>query len=316
MDEERYREAERALWASEGLEPEEHWVTLASTGTRVRVQAVGSGDPVLLVHGGPNAGSTWVPLAPHVPGRRLLLLDRPGSGLSEPHAMDVPQVGAFADSLVGDVLDGLGLDRADVVASSFGSWCVLRSSIHTPERVGRVVHLGCPAFVPGFRMVALLRVLASPLRHVLFRLPPDPRVGDMTLRAIGHGASLAADLVPPALAPWHLALQTHTDTYVNEAAAIARLAGPLRGPDPRLALTPDDLARAAASSLLVWGAEDPFGGAEVGEALRDALPDAELVVLPASGHLPWFDDVAHVGELVVRHLAGRPLGAAEARSTR
>lgn len=303
MDEVRYREAEAELWASEGLTPRERWLPLRSTGTRVRVQEVGEGEPVLFVHGGPNAGGTWVPVAPHVPGRRLLFLDRPGAGLSEPHHLDATTLPGFADRFTAEVLDGLGLDRADVVASSFGSWLTLRGAAAHPERVGAMVHLGCPAFVPGFRTIGMMRMLASPLRHVIFRLPPNERAATMSLRAIGHGASIDADRLPPALAPWYTALQAHTDTYINEANMIARCGGPIRGFDRRLALDTEMLARVTAPVRLVWGADDTFGGEDVGVALRDALPDADLVVLRDSGHLPWLDDPARVGALVTEHLA-------------
>lgn len=303
MTEAQYREAEAVLWASEGLTPREHWVRLATTGTRVRVQEVGDGDPVLFVHGGPNAGSTWVPMAPHVPGRRLLLVDRPGAGLSEPYRMHPTNLPAFADRFTADVLDGLGIDRADVVASSFGSWVAMRGAAAHPDRVRGMVHLGCPAFVPGFRTIGMMRVLASPLRHVIFRLPPSERASNMTLRAIGHGASLDAGTLAPALAPWYTALQAHTDTYVNEATMIAACAGPLRGFDRRLQLDAEALAAVVAPVRLVWGADDTFGDERVGAALRDALPNADLVVLPGSGHLPWLDDPARVGSLVTEHLA-------------
>lgn len=312
MDEMRYREAEASLWASEGLGPRERWITLSASGTRVRVQEVGDGDPVLMVHRGPNAGSTWVPLVPHLPRRRVLLVDRPGSGLSEPlpTPLDRHTLPGFADRFTADLLDGLGIDRADVVASSFGSYLALRGAAARPDRVRRMVHLGCPAFVPAFRMIGMLRVLASPLRHVLLRLPANERAGDMSLRAIGHGASLDAGRIPAALGPWSLALQAHTDTYTNEAATIARLAGPVRGFDRSLVLDAATLGAVHAPTLLVWGADDPFGGAEVGAGLRDLLPDAELVVLPGSGHLPWFDDPARVGTLVSHHLAAHAAPAA------
>lgn len=303
MDEARYREAEAELWASEELTPHERWITLRTTGTRVRVQETGEGDPVLFVHGGPNAGSTWVPLAPHVPGRRLLFVDRPGTGLSEHHPMDLTTLRAFTDTFTADVLDELEVDRADVVASSFGSWVTLRGAVAHPDRVRSMVHLGCPAFVPGFRIIGMMRVLASPLRHLIFRLPPNERAANMTLRAIGHGASIDADRLPPALAPWYTALQAHTDTYVNEANIIAMCAGPIRGFDPRLEMDAATLATIVAPTRLVWGADDTFGGEDVGVALRDALPDADLVVLRDSGHLPWLDDPARVGALITEHLA-------------
>ena len=56
-DEQRYREVERRLWGHVGLTPVEQRISLAGVG--VRVQIAGDGPPVVLIHGGPNAGSTW-----------------------------------------------------------------------------------------------------------------------------------------------------------------------------------------------------------------------------------------------------------------
>lgn len=305
MEEERYRAAEQQLWASVGGTPIERFVPLAGTGTAVRVQEVGEGDPVLFVHGGPNAGATFVPLVEHLPGRRLLLVDRPGCGLSAPAPVDATTLPAFADRFVLDVLDGLGIERADVVASSLGGYLALRAAAAAPSRFRSMVQLGCPAFVPGMHTPALIRVLASPLRHVITRLPASERAGRTTLMQIGHRASVAADRLPPALAPWYVALQDHTDTYRHDGQLIAHCAGPVAGFDRSLQLDPATLAAVAVPTLLVWGADDTFGGAAVAERLRDALPDAELVVRPASGHLPWFDDVPGVADLIDRHLAAR-----------
>ena len=58
-NESKFRAAEERLWESEGLKPMEHFVRLPRIATRVRIQEVGDGDPVLFIHGGPNSGSTW-----------------------------------------------------------------------------------------------------------------------------------------------------------------------------------------------------------------------------------------------------------------
>ena len=84
MNEAKYREAEERLWDSAGRKPIEHFVELPRNGVRVRVQEVGEGPPALFLHGGPNSGSTWAPLLEHLEGFRCLLLDRPGTGLSDP----------------------------------------------------------------------------------------------------------------------------------------------------------------------------------------------------------------------------------------
>ena len=53
-----YRAAEATFWASIDRSPRDQQVRLAATGTTVRVQEVGEGEPVLFIHGGPNAGAS------------------------------------------------------------------------------------------------------------------------------------------------------------------------------------------------------------------------------------------------------------------
>lgn len=105
-----YRAAEAALWGSVDLAPAARQVRLACTGTTVRVQDVGEGDPVLFIHGGPNAGSTWAPPLAHVQELRCLLVDGPGTGLSTAFPSIAGNRSRIGAAFVGDVLDGLGLE--------------------------------------------------------------------------------------------------------------------------------------------------------------------------------------------------------------
>jgi pimeloyl-ACP methyl ester carboxylesterase len=72
-----FRAAEAALWASYGLEPTEVWLWLKG-GENVRVQIVGSGPPVLFLHGGSNSGANWAPLVAGMTDWKCLVVDRPG----------------------------------------------------------------------------------------------------------------------------------------------------------------------------------------------------------------------------------------------
>jgi len=149
----RYRAAEAAMWAHHGaLEPLERWVDVPSTGTRVRVLEHGEGRPVLFVHGGPNAGSTWAPLVGRIPGVRALVLDRPGCGLSDP----LPRLAAARDlwpamvATQAAVIERLAPGPVDVVGSSFGGGCALWLGRSRPDLVRRLVLEGVPA-VEGMR---------------------------------------------------------------------------------------------------------------------------------------------------------------------
>jgi 2-hydroxy-6-oxonona-2,4-dienedioate hydrolase len=306
MDETGYRVAERRFWGTYDLRPTERFVRLASTGTRVRVQEVGDGEPVLFVHGSPNAGATWAPLVAHLSGYRCLLVDRPGTGLSEPFPIRPANLAAIGARFVGDVLDGFGVDRAHVVASSFGGHLALRSAAHTPGRFRRMVQMACPALVPGDRMPPFMLRLGNPLmRWIAARVPPDPKANEEVMRAIGHGASLDAGRLPAAMMDWYLELQRTTDTRRNDYAMIASAAG---DPDP-VRLREADFRAVPVPTLFLWGADDTFGDESVARRLVGWMPDADLTMLPRCGHLPWLDEPARLAGLTLAFLAGSDAGA-------
>jgi pimeloyl-ACP methyl ester carboxylesterase len=289
MNEVKYREAERKLWESVGLVPSERYVTLPRVGTRARIQEVGEGDPVVFIHGGPNSGSTWAPLLEHLTGFRCLLVDRPGTGLSERYAVTKDNVNRYGDLFVGDVLDGLGLDSAHVVASSFGGMLAIRSDAAEPGRIERMVQMACPAFVPGMLTPRFMKGLGlGPLRWLINRLPPNARANDSIMRQIGHGASLDAGRIPQVFFDWYLDLQRYTDTMKNDTNMIAS-AMTFRGFDTSLTLSDEVLGAVEAPTRFLWGADDGFGGEDVARDVAGLMPNADVVIIPEAGHLPWLD---------------------------
>jgi 2-hydroxy-6-oxonona-2,4-dienedioate hydrolase len=315
MDAPRYLEAEARYWATMGVEPTARRIHLQRLDVTVRVQEVGEGPPVLFLHGGPNSGSTWGPVLPHLPGFRCLLLDRPGTGLSDALAtpLTLAAAPAYADALVVDVLDALELDRADVVASSFGGYVALRSAAAHPERFRRMVQMACPAMVPGMLTPPFMRAFGfAPVRWLLGVLPPSARAVRSIFRQIGHGSSLDANRIDPALFDWYLALRRHTDTFPNEMAMIASGVSPLHGFDSALTLGVEVLEAVTTPIYFLWGTDDTFGGQDVAERLVSLLPDAELEMLPDAGHLPWLDAPAYTASRTANFLlAGHGPNAAD-----
>lgn len=300
----RYRDAEQRLWEYAGVTPKEHRISLAQSRVTVRVQEVGEGEAALFIHGGPNAGTTWAPLVGKLRGIRCLIVDRPGTGLSDPLPLDARSLPTFADRFVSDVLDELKVTRAHLVVSSLGGYVGLRSAAASPDRVARIVQMGCPAFVPGLRVPPFMRFLAVPGGHQLLGLlPPADRVNRAIFRQIGHGASLDAKRIPQVFFDWYLALQRYTSTSRNETALIARISS-LRGFDPSLTLGRALLATVTARTRFLWGEDDAFGGSDVAHGLVALMPDAELEVVPRGGHLPWLDDPGRAAQVTQRFLLG------------
>lgn len=303
-NERRYREAERRFWDDVGLRPSERRIRLPRIGAEVRVQETGEGEPVVFVHGALNAGTTWAPMLASLDGFRCLLVDRPGTGLSGPITIGPSELSAYGARFVGDLLDGLGLAAAHVVASSFGGHLALRSAAAEPERIRRMVQMGCPALSPGETFPPFMRGLRfASVRRIITMAPPNERAGRVIFRQMGHGASLAAGRIHPGLWRWSEALQRHTGTFASDVAMLGRLLNH-RGPRSDLVVSGDVLSGVRAPTLFLWGADDGFGGLDVGRRLVDAMPDAHLVGLPASGHLPWLDHPGPVAAATSAFLSG------------
>ena len=303
MNEAAFRQAEENLWRSEGCQPREVFVDLAGTGTQVRVQVVGEGSPVLFLHGGPNSGSTWAPVVGRLEGLRCYLLDRPGTGLSEDYVVYKDEIVEYASRLVPDVLDALGIDKAHVVASSFGGYCALWSAAKASERFDRMVQMACPALLPNQRIPSFMKTIMLPgMRKLIAALPPNQKAQDSILRQIGHGASLNAGKLSSVHGAWYSALSSHTRTMRNEFDMIHSLRAK-GGFDHTVALSADTLAEVETPTHFIWGEDDTFGGRDTAEWITGAMPKASFEMMKDSGHLPWLDDASHVAKATADFLS-------------
>lgn len=304
MNEAKYRAAETKLWESVGLIPEEHFVDLRRIETRVRIQDVGDGEPVLFIHGGPNSGSAWAELAGRLSGFRCLLLDRPGTGLSDDYVATSDRIELYRSSLVADVLDAMGIDSAHVVASSFGGYCALWSAATAPERFERMVQMACPAMLPGQQPPQFMKALMIPgMRKLIAALPPSKKAQESIMRQIGHGKSLDAGKLSATGMEWYEALMRYTNTQRNEFDMI--YGGRAKeGFNEDYALGEQTLAAVSTPTHFLWGEDDGFGGEDVARWVVGAMPNATLEMIPDSGHLPWMDDVSYVARETARFLAG------------
>ncbi len=130
-----------------GVEHNEHvdFATNPADGTRIAFQVVGSGPPLLLVHGSLLTHTIWRTFG-YVkalrPSRTLILVDMRGHGRSDkPHEIEAYTM----DSIVGDlvaVLDAAGVPSADYWGYSYGARAGLTLAARAPERVTKLISGG------------------------------------------------------------------------------------------------------------------------------------------------------------------------------
>jgi pimeloyl-ACP methyl ester carboxylesterase len=137
-----YRRTERAFWNHFGLDPNERYVEVGSPPTRLRVLEVGTGEPVLFVHGTGGSGAYFAPLVRELREFRCLVLDRPGWGLSSPVDFSGREYKTVIAELLRRTLDELHVERASIVAGSIGNLWALRLAQAYPSRAKSLVLLG------------------------------------------------------------------------------------------------------------------------------------------------------------------------------
>src|SRR5919108_4463923 len=195
----RLRAIEQRVAAANGLDLQERWVEVASPPVRVRVLESGAADPVLFINGISAPGIGMAPLAGRLPGRRHLLIDLPGHGLSPPYLWQGAPVREQAVNIIVGVLDGLGIDQVTLVGNALGGLFSLWFALDRPSRVARVVLVGQPAgAIAGARGDLGMGVFTAPvLGRVatwMARLPLPRFAGRMGLRTAAGAA--AARSVP------------------------------------------------------------------------------------------------------------------------
>ena len=306
VEAERYRAAERKFWAAEGAEPAEDLVHLKRYGADLRLQRLGSGEPVVFLHGANTAGAVFAPLAARLAAFDCIVVDRPGCGLSEPirsGGRNVAAFAAFADSLVPDLLDALGLDRAHVVATSLGGYFAVRAAAVHDESVMSVSLLGWSVGAPNGHLPLVMRVggvrsLGRLMAGMPFpRAAVRPMLSQIGLRQAVQGGGVSEEMVE-----WFHSLLRDTDTMRNELVGAPPLIRPLRGMNNDILHSDVLLAGVRRPVQLLWGDDDPFGDLAVARDFSARFGNGELSVRAASGHAPWIDDPQGVADTVAAFL--------------
>ena len=254
---------ENAYRASLGLWPiptESRVVTTPFGPTHVVVAGPADRKPIVLVHAGALSATQWYLQAAGLGAdHRLFAVDIMGDiGLStQTRSVHTrPEAAAWLRSVV----DGLGLDRAVFVGSSFGGFHSTNLAVHHPDRVEALVLLAPAATIKPFNLLANLMIRSGSIF-------PMPRTVKPGLRGMMGG-----ELPDP--------LFVH-QMEVGVAGFRYDFAGiyPSEIPDA-------ELARIGCPTLVLVGDKEMIYDAEAATArARRLIPDVVAEIVPGVGHL-------------------------------
>jgi len=294
-----FETAQRALFDAVGVEYESSFIDLDRPSVRTHVFEAGDGDgndpPLLFLHGTAAFGAFLAPLMRELRQYRLIGFDRPGHGLSGPYEFHPDTVRRTTIETVESVLDGLELERVDLVGHSMGAFAGIEFARTHPTRVRTLSLVGSVPMFPGTSPPLPVRLSTTPIvRRVIERFQKSGEAGVLEIADIFGERNSIQEY--PALIR---AIAAH------EADPKARAAGQsefrslmtLRGWRPSIALRDEHLETLQTPTTIVWGAHDPLGLPDDVRRGIELIPDVSFTTVEA-GHMPFLAHPTTCAEVI------------------
>lgn len=263
--------------------------TLEVQGKTVFLLEGGDGPPLLYLHGLADvhgAVPDWRPFHEALASSfRLLAPAHPGCAASQ----GIAEVDTVEDLVFHylDLLDSLGVERADLVGACLGGWIAAELAVRHPQRIQRLVLLDAPGLhVPGAPIADIFMLSQrsdwgkhTDLRRLFFR------EADSSL-AVAMFPDRYASIPEELLRYQSLTLAARigwTPPYLYNR----KLRGRLR--------------RITVPALIVWGQEDRFVPPAHAHAYHEGIRGSELSLLD-TGHSPWLEAPEACADLVTAFL--------------
>ena len=233
----------------------------------IRVEVVGEGVPVVLLHGLGLSGALWNRVRDDFgPGYQLIVPDLRAAGGTREIEREELSLERWADDLVG-LLDALGVERPVLVGHSLGASIALKVALEHPGEVRALALIGADATLSNLAP----RMLASAER--IESMGIEKWVAEFWSKNPPF-SSESLEREPEMLAEYRdLVLANDPLDYVRQCRAIA-VAEDLSG----------RLGDVTQPALVLIGAKDDRTLPEHGRALAARLGDARVVELPDVGH--------------------------------
>ena len=227
------------------------------TAQRVQVNGIelhydvqGTGEPLIMLHGFGMCGAMWTPVAQELARRyRVISVDMRGHGRSTNPSNKFSHPQSAED--IRALMDSLGIKQARAIGFSSGGMTLLRLATKYPDRLTKMVVVGATTHF-GDQARAMVR-------------------------------SVSKETLPPPILDGFRKCATRGDTQVREI--LAQFAHFADTTDD-MNLTPADLAKVKAQTLIVHGDRDEFFPVAIPVTMYGSIPKAALWIAPGGDHSP------------------------------
>ena len=250
--------------------------TITVRGRNIRLFRGGSGAPLLFLHD--TFCSSWLPIHENLSAHYEVFLPiHPGCAGSEDGFAQFEEIEDVVFHYL-DVCETLHLDHPVAVGTSFGGWIAAEWAVRYGQALKALVLIDALG----------LRIAEAPTEDILSL---DPAASRQATFANPYSTQ-ALEIIPDTPKP---------EEIVSALLARQTLACfAWQFPDnPRLL---GYLHRVKTPTLIIWGERDGFVPIAHGKAYLEAIPQAQLVMVPNASHLPHIEQPAVCQEAILNFL--------------
>jgi pimeloyl-ACP methyl ester carboxylesterase len=236
----------------------EHSGTVQANGIELYYELEGSGDPLLLLHGGGGCLDHWVYAGgdEFVRDHKLIKPDARGHGRSTNAGKTITHRQCALDMFA--LLDHLGIKRCRAIGISMGGNILLHMATLQPDRIEAMVTVSAAMYFP------------EQARQIMRQVPAPAAQPPSEWETMRKRHKLGDEQIA-ALWEWQHGLK---DSYDD------------------MNFTPQSLSLIMAPTLIVYGDRDPLYPVEMAVEMYRSIPKSALWVVPNAGHGPVFFEAA------------------------
>ena len=277
---EAYGAVGRSEWMDVDWQDHLRWVNVQDRW--MNVVDIGSGPPVIFIHGLSGCWQNWLEQIPlFARDHRVIAVDLPGFGHSDMPVEPI-SISGYADS-IDELMEKLDIDAARIVGNSMGGFIGAEMAIEHPARIERLVLVAAA----GLSIESIRTKRTKGVRHraeniIFFSLAHVvSRSHQVALRPRLRAALLMTVAAHPARLPGPLAAQQVLGSgkpgFSDALEAMCRY--PLR----------DRLEKIACPTLVLWGDKDILVPVKDASVFEELIPDSRKIIYTDTGHVSMME---------------------------
>ncbi len=287
--------------------PTDRFVTIDNLHLRYWLEG-DDGPNLVLIHGIGGSVDVWRKQFDGLARtHRVLAVDLPGCGRSAVPLTYPPDTLRLLAAAVRGVMQAVGMTPATIIGSSLGGAVAIEFAFRWPELASSLVLIG-PAGMTH-KVAWALRVVT--LRGVgeALTLPDRTRTAQAIRQCVADPSSVTKEDIDRAFAM--ATLPGAQDAFLRLLRTYAGVTGLNRRELQRLQAAMHTIH---VPTLVIWGAQDRILPVTAAQTAQTHLPDAGLIVRPASGHLVFIEEPEWFAATVAEFVAAPAVVLAQLRA--